>query len=228
MIYLNRQQAGILLAERLSHYKEDGDVVVYALPRGGVVIGAEIAEELDCPFGVILVRKISHPFWAEYAIGAIAEHDQPIYNLTEISSINKAWLKKSEDSARLIINNRRKLYFPKNYKAPAIKDKIVILADDGIATGYTIRAALHYINKHQPKYVVVATPVASLESIDLIKNYSNRIVILDKPKNFLGAVGLHYREFNQVSDEEVRQLLGEVIYDTKQSETTKTRQHSLA
>ena len=228
MIYLNRQQAGILLAEKLSHYKEDGDVVVYALPRGGVVVGAEIAEELNCPFGVILVRKISHPFWAEYAIGAIAEHDQPIYNLAEISTINKAWLKKSLNIAREVIKTRRALYFPKHYLSPDIKDKIIILVDDGIATGYTMRAALHYIQKHQPKYVVVATPVVSLESLDLLKGYSDRIVLLDKPKDFLGAVGLHYREFEQINDEEVEELLREVIYDSKQSEITETRQHSVA
>ncbi len=228
MIYLNRQQAGILLAERLSHYKEDGDVVVYALPRGGVVVGAEIAEELGCPLGVILVRKISHPFWAEYAIGAVAEHDRPVYNLDEVSTINKDWLKKSENTARLIIQNRRKIYFPKGYKAPPIKDKIVVLVDDGIATGYTMRAALHYINKHHPKYVVVATAVASLDSIGPIKDYSDRLVILDKPKNFLGTVGLHFKEFEQVSDEEVEELLREVSNDAKQNQIAAPRQHSLA
>lgn len=209
MSYINRQDAGKRLAKVLRRFKSEATVVL-ALPRGGIVLGAEVAKELNAPLGLVLVRKIGHPTYPEYAIGAIAENEKPVYNEGEVLSIDGRWLKKAEASARQLLEHRRQLYYGEDFVPPDVKDKITILVDDGIATGLTMKAAVLAIRNKQAKQVIVAVPVASTESIDALETITDEVVVLDKPESFLGAVGSYYREFNQVDDEEVRALLREV------------------
>ena len=218
MSYIDRQDAGKRLAQVLRHFKGD-DVVVLALPRGGIVLGAEVAKELRAPLGLVLVRKIGHPSYSEYAIGAVAEGEKPLYNENEIAGIDKGWLKEAEASAKELIEHRRELYYGEDLVPPEVSGKTVLLVDDGIATGLTMEAAVRAVRNKHPKRLIVAAPVASAESVDTLENIADEVVVLDKPESFLGAVGSHYLEFEQVNDEEVITLLREVRNDVHQTVT---------
>lgn len=210
--YVNRQDAGQQLGEALRRFRGDNTVVL-ALPRGGVVVGAEVARELLAPLGLILVRKIGHPHNPEYAIGAIAENEPPVYNERERLSASEHWLKQAEADARKLIEKRRKLYYGEDFKPPAIENKTIIIVDDGIATGLTMEAAIKAVREHGPAKVVVAVPVAPPECVYELAEIADEVVVLDKPETFKGAVGAHYQQFEQVNDEEVRELLREVQDD---------------
>ncbi len=181
-----------------------------ALPRGGIVLAAEVARELDVPLGLIQVKKISHPFNPEYAIGAIAEGEQPIYNEDEITDIDSSWLKENENAAHSLIKKRRQLYYGNSIKPPEVSGKTVVIIDDGIATGLTMEAAVRAMQNKSAKHIVVAVPIASAESVSTLSTLVDEVIVLDAPENFLGAVGSHYHEFDQVNDMEVRSLLREV------------------
>lgn len=216
MGYHNRQRAGKQLARELGQYNFK-NVVVLALPRGGVVVGSEVAKALNAPLGAVLVRKIGYPLNEEYAIGAIAEDELPVYSEDDVSLIENIWLKQAVISAQKIIDKRRRLYYSEGFKPPKISGKTIILVDDGIATGLTMLAAVKAVKTKHPNKIVIAVPVSSQEGIDLVKNEVDEVIVLDDPKNFLGAVGTNYQEFNQVSDEEVKKLLREASYDTQNS-----------
>lgn len=207
-MYKDRIDAGKMLAHELRYFGENGTVVL-ALPRGGVVLGFEVAKALHAPLGIVLVRKIGHPSDDEYAIGAVAEGQRPVYSQKEVGAIDKAWLKRAEAEANSLIEWRRKTYFEDGIVRPDIKDRTVIIVDDGIATGLTIEAAVRAVLAAKPRYTIVAAPVASSESVSNLEQLVDEVVILDNPNDFLGAVGNHYREFNQVDDEEVIALLKE-------------------
>lgn len=221
MIYTNRQDAAQRLASELYRFKS-ADTVVMALPRGGVVVGVEVAKELHAPLGLILVRKIGHPSYSEYAIGAVAEGEEPIYNKSEVAKLDDEWLKEAETAARDLMRRRRKMYFGDDIVQPEMKGKTVVIVDDGIATGYTMEAAVRAAIRKNPKKVVIAVPVASGESVSSLEQFADEIVVLDDPNNFLGAVGSHYCSFDPVEDEEVKTLLREVHYGI-QTRTTRTR-----
>lgn len=206
MRFLNRREAGKQLATKLMDFKAK-DSLVLALPRGGVVVAREISEMLNLPLGTVLVKKLSHPYYPEYAIGAVAENDKPIYSSPEVTAINSSWLKTAEDDAHSLIEHRRQLYYGKHFVPPEVYKKTIILVDDGIATGLTMKAAIRHVRKLKPKQIIVAVPVASLSSIALIKPLIDQLIIVDNPNNFLGSVGSHYDEFEQISDREVKRLL---------------------
>lgn len=208
MRYINREDAGKRLATALRRFRSVNTVVL-ALPRGGVVLGAEVARELEAPLGLVLVRKIGHPSYAEYAIGAVAEGSEPIYNKREVKTVDKAWLGRAESEARALIKQRRELYYGYDLLPPQVADKVVILVDDGIATGLTMKAAVRATRNKQAKRIIVAVPVAPRDSLHILEVYADEVVVLDPPDEFAGAVGSHYQEFEQVSDEEVRELLHE-------------------
>ena len=206
MRYYDRQDAGQRLARRLKRF-ENNDIVVLALPRGGIVLGVEVARVLGAPLGLVLVRKIGHPAYSEYAIGAVAEEEAPIYNEDELLGIDKAWLKSAVASARQLIEHRHELYYEDGFVPPNVEGKTVILVDDGIATGLTMKAAVRAVQNKQAKRVIVAVPVASQESVGTLETIADEVIVLDDPRKFLGAVGAHYQQFEQVDDEEVRTLL---------------------
>ena len=219
MVYHNRQDAGKRLGQSLLHYAHK-DVVVLALPRGGVVLGIEVAEMLHAPLGVVLVRKIGHPMYEEYAVGAVVEGEPPLYEQDEVRAIDKQWLKSAEMAARKLLWERHNKYYDNERTQPEIKGKVVILVDDGIATGLTMQAAVQAVCHDNPARVVVAVPVASRESVDTLERMTDEVMVLDNPDNFSGAIGSHYVEFNQVNDEEVTSLLKEAKRHVHQTTTS--------
>jgi predicted phosphoribosyltransferase len=207
MWFIDRVDAGKQLAAKLGKYR--GRAVVYALPRGGVVVGAEIAKELEVPLDLILVRKIGHPVNPEYAIGAVAEGGEPVYNKAERQAVDEDWLRAVLREEKAENERRRQQYFPDDYKTPNIRDKVAILTDDGIATGLTMEAAVEALVAHRPKKIVVAVPVAPADSVDHLKTITDEVIVLDNTNNFRGAVGAHYQNFPQVDDGEVIEILEE-------------------
>ena len=216
MNYVDRQDAGRQLAAALQSYK-DQDVVVLALPRGGIVLGAAVAHALHAPLGLVLVRKIAHPAAPEYALGAIAEGDVAIYDEHAILQVDEEWIEEAEAQSKALIDARRNRYYGDDFTPPSVTGKTVIIVDDGIATGLTFQAAIQAIRRQNPARVIVAAPVASQESVYDLRSICDDIIILGDPHLFSGAVGAHYDRFEQVNDEEVRKLLWEVQDDIQKT-----------
>lgn len=203
-MFLDRVDAGNKLAEALFTYKGQ-PVVVYAIPRGGVVLGVEVARALEAPLDLIVVRKIGHPLQPEYAIGAVAEDGYVVTNSEETARLNKHWLDRAT-AAELHEAQRRRRLFLQDRTPVDVKNKIAIIVDDGLATGLSMTAAIHEIRRRGPRKVVVAVPVASAEALNKLKPDVDDFVVLYIPEWF-GAVGAFYRFFDQVSNEEVVALM---------------------
>lgn len=206
-MFKDRTEAGRKLAGALKPYANQHPVIL-ALPRGGIVLGATIAKLLQAPLDLVLVKKIGHPFDPEYAIGAVAEEGEPIFEPTEAAALDKTWLERAVQEAREIIAARRSLYLGGN-EPLALKDKIVILVDDGVATGLSMQAAIQAVRQQKPKRIVIAVPVAPTDTLAKLHLLVDEIVVLLPPEDFLGAVGSHYTYFPQVSDQEVISLLSQ-------------------
>jgi putative phosphoribosyl transferase len=205
MEFKDRREAGQRLGRALEYYR-DTPVVVYGLARGGVVVAAEVARHLDAPLDVIVARKIGHPYYPEYAVGAVAEMGKPVWNGAEIGTTTEEWRKDQVALARREIKRRKKSYQGDQSKID-VAGKVAIVVDDGIATGLTMIAALRELHYRNPLSIVVAVPVAPRELPWGILRYSDaHTYVLYLPAT-LGAVGMYYRNFDQVTDEEVRQLL---------------------
>jgi predicted phosphoribosyltransferase len=215
-MFRDRIDAGEQLANALSRFGPENPVVL-ALPRGGVVVGAEVATRLRAPLDVLLVRKIGHPDYAEYAIGAVVEGCQPVLNTAETRHLSKNWLAEEIKAADLTLKLRRRLYSVPGVLPVALSGRTVILVDDGIATGYSMIAAAKAVLDAKPRKVVVAIPVAPSDSIKALEGLADEVIVLDEPKNFRSAVGAHYLEFSQVDNEEVVKLLKEVNYGLRQA-----------
>jgi len=203
-MFLDRADAGKKLAQALFRYKGQ-PLVVYALPRGGVVLGVEVARALEASLDLIVVRKIGHPLQPEYAIGAVAEDGYVVTNPDEVASLDKRWLDHAT-AAELREAQRRRGLFLYGRAPIEVKDKIAIIVDDGLATGLSMSAAIHEIRGRGPQKVVVAVPVAAAETVDKLKPDVDDLVVLYVPEWF-GAVGAFYLRFDQVSDEEVVSLV---------------------
>lgn len=204
-MFKDRRDAGRKLAERLASYRGT-DATVIALPRGGVVVGHEVACDLGLPLDVIITRKIPHPMSPEYAVGVVDEGGTAILNESETAILNEGWLKK-EITAEMAEAHRRNLLYRKGKEPLDLAGQVAILVDDGIATGFTIDLAIEIVKKWWPEKVVVAVPVASLEAAERIKGKVDKLVVLQDPHFFGRSVGSHYEKFEQVSDDEVVALL---------------------
>ncbi|HET7673501.1 MAG TPA: phosphoribosyltransferase family protein [Candidatus Saccharimonadales bacterium] len=216
MSYFDRTDAGKKLASALNRFKGK-DAVVLALPRGGIVLGAVIARKLEVPLGLILVRKISHPYSPEYAIGAVVEDEEPVFNESESLYADRKWLDTAVASARELINRRRELYYGDDFHPPEVAGKTVIIVDDGIATGLTMTASVKAMRSKHAGRVVVAVPVASSDSVEGLEALADEVIVLDNPNAFMGAVGVHYRHFDQVEDKQVKKILREVSHELQQT-----------
>jgi predicted phosphoribosyltransferase len=203
-MFLDRVDAGKRLADRLLRYKGE-PVVVYALPRGGVVLGVEVARVLEAPLDLIIVRKIGHPSQPEYAIGAVAEDGYVVTNPDEAAALGEEWLALAA-AAELREAQRRRKLFLKDRSTIQVKDKIAIIVDDGLATGLTMSAAIHEIRGRGPQKIIVAVPVAAAETLERLRPEADEFVVLQVP-DWFGAVGAFYRHFNQISDDEVVALM---------------------
>ena len=204
----DRQQAGRALAEALKQYKGE-DCLVLAIPRGGVVVGYEVAKELNCELDVIVPRKIGAPGQPELAIGAVAswgDHESIIdQNAVRMLGVSDAYIRQ-EVEQQLSEVNRRLLAYRGTTDSPNVAGRTVILVDDGVATGYTTRAAGIALNNLQANKVILAVPVGPPDSIESLRPYFDEIICLRTPASFL-AVGYWYRQFDQVSDTEVIDIL---------------------
>jgi len=200
-MFKDRQDAGRQLGKLLAKYKNK-DVVVYAIPRGGVVLGAEVAKMLNAPLDLILAHKIPHPLQPEYAIAAVSESGHLVGSLTE----GKAWIESEKERQMQEIKRKRRMYL-KDKKEIPLKGKIAIIVDDGLATGLTMRVGILELKDKLPKKIVVAVPVAPRDTADLVTSMVDEFVALDIPDDFMGSVGAHYLHFEQVEDEEVISLL---------------------
>lgn len=208
MPFKDRSEAGRRLASRLSGYKDQRPAVL-ALPRGGVPVAAEVAAALDAPLDLILVRKIGVPFQPELAMGAIADGQKPIIVRNE-DVIASAEIDDREFTAvceeELAEIERRRIRYLGDRERIDIAGRTAIVVDDGVATGATTRAALRAARMQNPKRLVLAVPVAPPSAIEDLRADADEIICLET-HGFLGAIGAHYLDFSQVSDEEVVRLL---------------------
>jgi putative phosphoribosyl transferase len=205
--FRDRNQAGNLLADQLSHYSDHEDVLVLALPRGGVPVAAEVAKALRVPMDIFIVRKLGVPGREELAMGAIASGDVRV--VSERVAVHSGVTEQT--IADVLIREERELKrreqaYRSDRPAPEIDGKTVILIDDGLATGSTMRAAIIGVRAHGPAKIVVAVPVAAPEICAEVGNEVDEIVCLRQPATLLG-IGGWYEDFPQLSDEDVRGLL---------------------
>lgn len=207
MRFKDRKDAGIKMAEALDKYRNQ-DVVVLALPRGGVVPAAEIAKALGAPLDLVITKKIGHPMNDEYAICAISEDGEPVCNEIERSRVDPEWLENKIAKVRGEIQKRRENYHLGSERQ-SLEGKIAIIVDDGIATGLTMLAAIYEIKSRNPKELVVAIPVVPGDIAKKLKALVDELVALDIDESYLGAVGAYYYDFWQVEDNEVIELLKE-------------------
>ena len=205
--FRNREQAGRMLADRLKHYSNRSDVVVLALPRGGVPVGVEVASALRAPLDVFVVRKLGAPGQPELAMGAIASGGVRVLNdeVVQVLNLTDDAINRVAQTEQQELERRERLYRADG-PSPNLTDQVVILVDDGLATGSTMRAAVKAVRQHGPARIVVAVPTAAAETCEDFKSEVDEIVCVIAPEAFQ-AVGLWYQEFPQTSDEEVRDLL---------------------
>ncbi len=193
---------------RLSKYQEMEDALVVGLARGGVVTAYEVAAGLNLPLAAFVVRKIGAPGNEEFAIGAISETGDAIFNQAINASlgVTQAYIKKTVEKERKVAQERSAHYRGKKSLATAFKGKTVILVDDGIATGASVEVAIQSLKKAGAKKIILAVPVSAPDSFHRLESEVDEIISLSTPANFY-AVGSHYELFDQTSDEEIIHLL---------------------
>lgn len=195
MIFPDRAAAGQQLANVLNTYRNKPDVVVLGLPRGGVVTAAAVAEALHAPLDIVITRKLGAPGNQEYAVGALTEQG------TVVGSGTASIIAQEKTELARRVQQYRQCKLPLD-----VKNKIVILVDDGIATGLTMQAAIESIHQQKPKQLIVAVPVAPPDTVAKLRSQVDNLIVLDQPDNFM-AVGQFYETFDQVSDDEVQYYL---------------------
>ena len=216
MIFSDRADAGRKLAARLTRYANREDVLVLALPRGGVPVAYEVAKELRAPLDVFLVRKLGVPGHKELAMGAIASGGIRVVNQ---ELVNYLGIPDEVIDAIAAVEQRelerRAVSYRDDRPPPNIKDQVVILIDDGLATGSTMSAAAASLRLQKPRRIVVAVPVSSPETCDEFRSEVDEIVCAVTPEHLPG-VSLWYKDFSQTSDEEVRELLKRAVKQDRQ------------
>jgi putative phosphoribosyl transferase len=226
--FRDRSDAGRQLAAKLAEYADRPDVLVLALPRGGVPVGYEVARELGAPLDVFLVRKLGVPGYEELAMGAVATggvrvlNDQVVRALGIPDYVIDAVAEWEEQELA-----RRERLYRGDRPPPDVRGKTVILVDDGLATGAMMNAAVQALREQQPARIVVAVPTASPETCERLKKEVDDVICAVTPEPFY-AVGLWYENFSQTTDEEVRELLARAAreYEGERSHATHGRSHT--
>lgn len=207
MPFQNRHSAGVQLAQKIKHLKGTKDLMVLGLPRGGVTVAYEIAQNLNSPLDVIICRKIGAPGNPEFAIGAISESGGEFFNpiIRGAIDISEVYIQKTikEEQEKIKMYQQA---FRRGKPLPSLKGKTVIITDDGAATGMTMKAAIDAARKQDAAKVIVALPVAPPDTAEEISELADEAIILETPLSFM-AVGQFYAEFNQVETEEVQKIL---------------------
>lgn len=207
VVFKDRSAAGELLANRLESYSNAKNTLVLGIPRGGVVVASEIAKSLNLPLDIVITRKIGAPDQKELALGAIDPSGEVVWDEQLLGELGtrREELRGEVDEQLEEIKRREKVY--RQDKAPLdLKNKIVILVDDGIATGSTVQAAVNYLKKLGAKRIILSVPVISQDVLGRLDHNIDEMVILQK-LDYLGAVGNFYGDFSPISDEEVIRLL---------------------
>ncbi|MEK1891284.1 MAG: phosphoribosyltransferase [Phyllobacterium sp.] len=204
MPFADRSEAGRQLAKALDGY-QGKDAVVLALPRGGVPVAAEVAAHLEIPLDLLLVRKIGVPAQPELAMGAVIDGASPIVVRNE-GIIRRAWVSADEferaSRVELAEIERRRLRYLGDRRSVDIEGRIAIVVDDGIATGATMRAAIQGLRRRHPSKIILAVPVAPPETVGVLRKYADHVICLEEP-DFFQAIGFYYRDFRQLSDQDV-------------------------
>lgn len=207
-IFQNRSDAGQFLAEKLNEYANRSDVVVLGLPRGGVPVAYEVARKLKAPLDIFVVRKLGVPGHEELAMGAIASGGVRVLNHDVLTQLTIP-----DDIIELVIENeqreveRREHEYRADRPLPDLRNQTVIVVDDGLATGSTMRAAVRAVREQHPKKIVVAVPVGARETCESFKDEVDTIAVCAITPEPFTAVGLWYADFSQTTDDEVRRIL---------------------
>jgi putative phosphoribosyl transferase len=208
-LFKDRADAGQQLATQLQHFAQRDDVIVLGLPRGGVVVASEVARALQAPLDVLLVRKLGVPGQRELAMGAIASGGVRVLNHDVISLLDiHANILDVITARELVELERRERVFRGQRPPPLVHERMVILVDDGIATGATMRAAIHVLRTQQARRIIIAVPVAAQEICDELRAEVDELVCLLNPEPFY-AIGYWYLDFTQIEDSAVRALLAQ-------------------
>jgi putative phosphoribosyl transferase len=207
-IFVDRYDAGRRLAQLLLRYAGRRDVIVLALPRGGVPVAYEIAQHLHLPLDVFTVRKIGLPFHEEFAMGAIGSGGACVFNYDVIDALHVS----HTSVAQAVVRERRELdrrerAYRDDRPFPQLADKTLIVVDDGIATGASMHVAITALRERNPARIIVAAPVGSEDGCTLVRRYADELVCAVIPHAF-GSVAQYYSHFEQLDDESVRSLLG--------------------
>lgn len=203
-LFRDREEGGLALARALSKYRGT-DTVVYGLPRGGVVTAKAVAAALEVPLDLVITRKLGHPAQPEYAVGAITEDGEAVLNEELLAELPPQWLEREKAIQLKEARRRRTAYLGGRPPLP-VRGKTAILVDDGIATGYTIKAAARAIRRMGPARLIVAAPVAPAGIEQRLAGFADEVVVLRTPEDFY-AISQFYRHFSQVEDDEVIALL---------------------
>ena len=204
--FANRIDAGRIMAEKLE-YLNSKEAVILGIPRGGIIVGAEVARILGSEFDIVLTRKLGSPGNPELAIGAVSENGDVIINkiLAFESGADKEYIQEEKTRQLAEISRRNKIYRRLRPRLP-LKGKIAVIIDDGVATGATMQSALMAARREEPKSIIAAFPVGTRDSIAKLSEYADEIICLRLP-DYFAAVGQFYLEFPQVSDEEIIKIL---------------------
>ena len=206
MIFENRTEAGKLLGARLSSLKGKGAVVL-GIPRGGVVVAKEVAEALGAPLDIVVTRKIEAPGEPEYALGAVTQDGEVIMDTQAAESLGASARYLDDQARRKKIEVKERLERLRgDLPYPNLEGRVVVIVDDGIATGSSVGAAVMSVRKRRPREVVVAVPVAPHDAVETLSEDGTKVVCLETPGSFL-AIGEFYRDFGQVEDIEVKRIL---------------------
>ncbi|GIE87576.1 phosphoribosyltransferase [Actinoplanes regularis] len=208
MIFRDRTEAGRLLAERVAETVGEGEhALVLALPRGGLPVAAPIAERLGADLDIVVVRKLGAPGWSEFGVGAIAEDGPPVYDRDNLRYARTT----EQDMAETLAAERAELHrrvhrYRGSRPAPPVTGRVVVLVDDGLATGVTAHAALRWIRGRDPARVLLAVPVCAPQARDLLAPETDGVICLSAPPEF-SAVGYWYEDFGQLTDDDVDEVL---------------------
>ena len=207
MLFKNRITAGQQLAEKLSSLKDQKNIIVLGIPRGGVVVAKEISKLLKTPLDVIVTKKIPAPSHSELALGAVGTIGEPVID-EELAKKMQADQKYLDDQIiqlrKMVIEKEKQ--FRQEKSLLDLKGKTVVLVDDGIATGATVMAAIEIVRQGNPSEIIVATPVIAKDTLSKIEKLADEVIYLQAPSLFF-AVGQFYKNFEQVLDDEVKYLL---------------------
>jgi putative phosphoribosyl transferase len=210
MIFSNRFEAGRQLAEKVLKVLglvSNSSLIVLAIPRGGILIGSQLSSVLSCPLDVVVTKKIGAPGNPELAIGAMGLKGKPVINEALATKVNadEDYLKSQISNLKSKLTSDTRKY--RGDKSPLnLKNKIVIITDDGVATGATIKAAIEILRQENPRKIIVAVPVIAKDALKEIEGLADEVIYLEAPDLFF-AVGQFYQDFKQITDREVKDLL---------------------